>query len=316
VSALYAEGVLDSNSPNLPAAVALEIATGLVMGEELPYWQVQLDLGGAYRMLASDTPAGVRAIERREVDVAIVNPSVILTLAYRGTGPFSQPVPVRALGVVPSYDQLALCVSSDTGLTCLEDIPARQFPLRLSNRGQPGHSVHDVLDDVFTAAGFSREDIVRWGGSMHYDPGFFEPSRLGMVASHQVDAVFDEAVYLWLDKALDMGFRVLPLGAATLEKLESIGYRPTVIDKESYPGLAHDINTIDFSGFAIFVHADTPDDQVRLMCEGIERNRERIFWEGYGPLPTQFFCKDTPDGPLDVPLHPAAEAFWRQQGYL
>jgi TRAP-type uncharacterized transport system substrate-binding protein len=27
-------------------------------------------------------------------------------------------------------------------------------------------------------------------------------------------------------------------------------------------------------------------------------------------------CRDTPEGPLDVPLHPGAERYWREAGYL
>jgi hypothetical protein len=27
-------------------------------------------------------------------------------------------------------------------------------------------------------------------------------------------------------------------------------------------------------------------------------------------------CKDTPAGPLRIPLHPAAERYWRDAGYL
>jgi len=27
-------------------------------------------------------------------------------------------------------------------------------------------------------------------------------------------------------------------------------------------------------------------------------------------------CRDTADGPLVIPLHPAAEKFWRERGYL
>jgi TRAP-type uncharacterized transport system substrate-binding protein len=27
-------------------------------------------------------------------------------------------------------------------------------------------------------------------------------------------------------------------------------------------------------------------------------------------------CRDTIEGPLTIPLHPAAERFWRERGYL
>ena len=37
---------------------------------------------------------------------------------------------------------------------------------------------------------------------------------------------------------------------------------------------------------------------------------------GEGPLPLDVMCKDTAEGPLGIPLHPAAERFWREQGYL
>ena len=40
-----------------------------------------------------------------------------------------------------------------------------------------------------------------------------------------------------------------------------------------------------------------------------------IPWEGVGPLPLDRMSVDTREGPLDVPLHPAAEAYWRERGY-
>ncbi len=47
-----------------------------------------------------------------------------------------------------------------------------------------------------------------------------------------------------------------------------------------------------------------------------KRPQVNISWQGEGPMPLDRGCVDTPAGPLDVPLHPVAEAFWRSQGYL
>jgi len=44
--------------------------------------------------------------------------------------------------------------------------------------------------------------------------------------------------------------------------------------------------------------------------------RNRIPWAEEAPLPLAQMVRDTPEGHLEVPLHPAAEKFWRGHGYL
>ena len=72
----------------------------------------------------------------------------------------------------------------------------------------------------------------------------------------------------------------------------------------------------DFSGWPVYTHAATPDDVVTGFCQALEGCKDRIPWQGEGPLPLERMCKDSPEGPLDIPLHPAAEQFWRERGYL
>jgi TRAP-type uncharacterized transport system substrate-binding protein len=311
------------------AMLALDIAKGLALGNDRRFWQVKLEIEGVSSdgsplvLFGSDNPEGIQAVLERQVAMALVNPSVMLTLAYRGTGPFSEPLPVRAIAVNPSYDLFAFVVTADTGLTSLEDVREKQYPLRISLRGQRNHSLHPILDCVLDAAGFSLDDVVRWGGSIHYEPGFDNPEKSGfdsparieMAKDGTINAIFDEAVCKWLDDALKIGMRALPLGNATIRNLERLGFRPNVLDKATYPLLAEDVATIDFSGFAIFVHAGAPDDLVTSICAGLDLRRERIPWEGSGPLPIADMCRDTADGPLDVPLHPAAERYWHERGY-
>jgi hypothetical protein len=311
------------------ALLALEIAKGLALGNDRRFWQVKLQVEGVSSddrplvLFGSDNPEGIQAVVDREVAMALINPSVMLTLAYRGTGPFSEPLPVRAIAVNPSYDLFAFVAAADTGLTSLEDVRAKQYPLRISLRAQRNHSLHPILATVLAAAGFSLEDVVRWGGSIHYEPGFenpeksgFEsPARIEQAKDGTINAIFDEAVCKWLDPALEAGMRALPLGEATVRNLERLGFRRNVLDKATYPMLAADVETIDFSGFAIFVHAEAPDDLVTGICAGLDLRRDRIPWEGSGPLPIEDMCRDTADGPRDVPLHPAAERYWHERGY-
>jgi TRAP-type uncharacterized transport system substrate-binding protein len=309
--------------------VALEIAKGLALSEDRRFWQAMVEIEGAagdgstLSLFASDNPEGIHDVVERRAAMALVNPSVMLTLAYRGTGPFSEPLPVRAIAVMPSYDLFAFVVTADTGLTSLEDVRERRFPLQISLRGQRSHSIHSVLDSVLAAAGFSVADVERWGGGIHYESGFDAPERSGFdsparledAKNGTINAIFDEAIVRWLTPALRQGMRALPLGATTVRNLERIGFRRNVLDRATYPLLEADVETIDFSGFAVFVRDDAPDELVTAICAGLDLRSARIPWEGHGPLPIACMCRDTPDGPLDVSLHPAAERYWQGHGY-
>ena len=312
------------------AALALELAKGLAMSGDRRFWQIKLDVGGIaanggpLSLFASDNPEGIHAVVEGRMAMALVNPSVMLTLAYRGNGPFTEPQPVRAIAVIPSYDLFAFVVTPETGLTSLEDVRERKFPLKISLRGQRNHSLYPILDCVLAAAGFSMDEIIAWGGSVHHETGFDSPERSGfssparfeMAKAGTINCIFDEAVYRWVDEAQQIGMRVLTLGERTIEKLEPLGFRRNVLDKATYPRLDADVPTIDFSGFAIFVRTDAPDDLVTSICAGLDLRRASIPWEGFGPLPIADMCRDTSDGPLDVPLHPAAQRYWRDKGYV
>ena len=302
----------------------LEAASALAGDVSFPYRQARVSFRQQGRgdeewpvtFLASDTPDAIDEVAEGRAQVAIVNPAAPLALAYRGGGPYQAPVPVRTIAVIPSQDQLGFAVAERTGLTSLEEVRDRRYPLRLSLRRR-NHSTTFVVRQVLTAAGFSLEDIEEWGGDVRYDGGLPDlPNRWGLVERGEVDAVFEEAMGRWADKAATGGLRFLSVGGPLMERLQAVGLRRGIIAKEAHPSLPADVVTVDFSGWPIFTHADTPEDWVYAFCRALEERKDRIPWQGEGPLPLERMCRDTPEGPIDVPLHPGAERFWRELGYL
>ena len=268
-------------------------------------------------LFASDGPAAIDQVARGEVQLAIINPAGFLALAARGTGPFAAPIPLRAITIIPSPDQLAFAVTERTGLKSLREVRERRCPLRISLRGQKDHALHPVVNAVFAAAGFSLVDIRAWGGQVRYDDGLPQTdNRLGAVARGEVDMVVDEAVRGWVNAAAAAGMRVLQLEEPMLAQLEALGLRRALIPRTRYPNLSQDVPTLDFSGFAVYTHVDVPDEIITSICAALEARKERIGWQEPGPLPLDRMCRDTPDGPLVIPLHRAAEKFWREKGYL
>lgn len=307
--------------PLIRSRLMLEVASELV-GE--PDWddrQVRIQFrpqgGDTWRfcLFGSDAASAVNTVAAGEADVAIVNPGAVLAMAYRGAGPFPAPVPVRTLYVISQFDQLAFCVRGDTGLRSVKDIKDQRYPLRVSLRGQSDHSVHLLVNLVLAELGFSLKDVVSWGGRVSYDEGI-PPYRLPAVERGELDAIFDEGIPTFARRAFELGMRFLPVEEDALQRLEAIGIPRAVISREEYPQLEADVPTINFSGWPVFCLDSLPDRVVRSFCAALDK-RHRLIpgWE-QDHIDIGEGVRNTPAAPLTVPFHPAAEAYWRERGYL
>ena len=291
--------------------LVLEVASELVDQPEWRYRQTRVNLreqggdGWPIALFGSDSPAAIAQVASGEVQVAMINPAAPLALALRGKGPFREPIALRAIAVVPSPDQLAFAVTKQTGVHSLRELRERRLPLRVSIRGQMDHSLHLVVKEILSAVGFSLEDITSWGGQVRYDPGLPKgPNRLGAMQRGEVDMIIDEAVHNWLNVALESEMHVLPLDESMLTQLETLGFQRAVLPKADYPKLDSDVPTLDFSGFPVYTHANVPDSIVTAVCAALEERKEKIVWQEPGPLPLESMCRDTPSGPLNIPLQP------------
>src|SRR5579871_2540033 len=261
-------------------SLMLEVAAELARVASWPHKQplIQMRAQGAdewaVTLFGSDSPDAVHLVARKEVTFAIVNPGAILALALRGLGPFPEPVPVRTIAVMPQFDQLGFAVTADTGLTTLTQLRDQQYPLKVTLRGQRNHSQHVVIREVLAAIGMKVEDIEAWGGELIYEPGTPD-ARLATVRSGRANALWDEAMPMYAADAIAMGMRFLTLEPDHLQKLREMGLRAIPLSA-AYPQVKEEIWTIDFSGWPIYTHADTPDDIVEAFCRALDTRKDRI----------------------------------------
>ncbi len=95
-----------------------------------------------------------------------------------------------------------------------------------------------------------------------------------------------------------------------------MGVPRAVIPRAEYPELEADIPTVNFSGWPVFCLESLPADTVRAFCAALEARHRRIpGWE-QEHIDLAEGVRNTPSAPLTVPLHPAAEEYWRERGYL
>lgn len=316
------------NAATMRARFVLEMAGAMAANRDDIYRQavVRMDsIGSAgeisrpIELSSFSTFDGISRVVSGEIDLAFINPSAMLAVACKGGGAsFTTPQPVRTVAVLPSPDQCMFAVRTETGLTHIEDIGREKYPLKLRLRGVKNHCLHNMLDDLCAAAGFSLSDIESWGGEVQKVGGlpWFGTPKFEALAQGEITAIFDEGVYRWAGAVTSAGITALKMAEDTAQKLEAMGYRRNTLSRADYPTLPDDILTLDFSGWPVFVREDADDDFVRRICAGLEARKSVIPWEGEGPLPLDQMCIDSAAAPLGAPLHPAAEKFWAEQGYL
>ncbi|HLN85989.1 MAG TPA: hypothetical protein VK200_05990, partial [Candidatus Limnocylindrales bacterium] len=164
--------------PQIRATTGLELATGIFakcsdgLAKQL---SISLTAGKRengpteFRIgINGDVYGGMRApleVGMRRVDIAYVNPSAMVAMAYRGKGYYKQKMELRVLGCFPSWDRIALVVSKDLGIKSIADIVRRKIPLHVSTRlSGVDNGTYFTIATILGFYGFSFEQIKKWGG--------------------------------------------------------------------------------------------------------------------------------------------------------
>jgi uncharacterized protein len=266
---------------------------------------------------------GMRApieVGTRRVDIAYINPSALVAMAYRGKGYYKQKLPLRVLAGFPSWDRIAIVVSKNMGVKSLHDVAQRKIPLRVSTRlSGVNNGTYYTISTILSLYGLSFKKIKRWGGKVQECARPFAPERLTGIAQHSLDAVFDEGISTldgWLDQGLENGYEVLSLEPDIVKKLESMGYTKAILPKARYRQLKDDVLSLDFSGWSLVTHRWLPKKLAYAAVETIDERQRVIPVDDDKPLDMKDLCRSTEKCPLRIPLHPGALKYYTEKGYL
>ena len=258
-------------------------------------------------------------VGNKKYHFSFANPAGLARMALLGRGPYRRKIPLRAIGVFPSWDRLVFAVRKDTGISFIEEIKEKRFPLRVSTRtGGKSHATLFAIEEVLKAYGFGLSDIEKWGGKILRAGSPSSPERTAHIQSGEADAVFDEGVKSWGDLALKSGMTFLPVKEDVLRRMERMGFARATISRDHYPELEGEIMTLDFSGWLFFCPKMLPRGVAHLMARAIDLCHSSIPADSFDrkPMTMEEFCQGGEGGPLAIPLHPGAKRYYRQKGYL
>mgnify|MGYP003342252527 CR=1 FL=1 len=156
----------------------MNVVVGSGSGEEFRPW-LQMASGSAIMAVG---------VAKGQVSAAFVNPSAMLTQAYRGTGLFHAPLPVRIVAMYPSYDRFVFMLNPKTGLKSLKDVKDRKYPLYVSVKEDVTHSTRVFIDQALSYYGFSLADIISWGGRLNLTGAPNDKRRMDALADGSLEA--------------------------------------------------------------------------------------------------------------------------------
>jgi len=262
--------------------------------------------------MATGSPILAHAVAKGSLEMAFVNPSALLTQAYRGVGLFKAPLPLRIVGVWPTLDWFVFAVKKSLGFKTLADVKKARYPLQVSVKEDVTHSTRVLTEQVLALYGFSLADIERWGGRLHMSGSPSDKRRMEPMRAGTLDAIFDEALVIWFDEALQHDLVPLAIEPEIFAELNALGWRRGVVPKSLYPRLPADTPAIDYSGWPLYANAALDADTVYKLCAGFAARADEIPWEDSFTGEVSQVWRDTLATPIDVPLHPGAERFLRE----
>ncbi|MCP2338961.1 TAXI family TRAP transporter solute-binding subunit [Actinomadura rupiterrae] len=302
------------------------MAIGSLLANGMGGYRSPLPDGSTIAAVTGTPPArlgmdGPGLVARGRYHFGITTPTWALRMACEGKGPYREPLPLRAVAGFAHDDRLALAVRAETGITSLRQIAAAKPALNVSMPGREmGHPARWVMDEILGWYGFSQEDLESWGGRLLDDRPRSQNSPDAVPADPSFDAVFDEAIMTmrWRKLTTQYDLAFLPLDDDVLRRATAMGMPAGVIEKGRLRGVEQDVPTIDFSGWVLYTAADAPDELVRLAVRALDEQKDTISGRFTGPtrpltspVDMREVCRNLP-----VPLHPGAEAYYRDNGYL
>jgi TRAP transporter TAXI family solute receptor len=265
---------------------------------------------------------GVLAVADGQADFTATASGTEIRLANDGGAPFQKPLKGKFLYVMQLYDNqfihfiMTKAWADANGIKSWEDLAAKKPRMRLAiNRPDNPQTTIGGPYEVMKAAGFTIDDIEKWGGS--YVLG---NSAIGLAAITDGKAdVFMNARNLGDSLIKDIaGKRELLWidgNPGMVQKAAAVfNNRMDMVPKGTYPFMEKDYPTVRM-WISLVAGAHVPDEIVYKYVKAIAENEGRVQAIG-GSLKTSFTTQKMATNPAELPYHPGALRYYREKGMV
>jgi TRAP-type uncharacterized transport system substrate-binding protein len=237
-----------------------------------------------------------------------VTSSAMLSSAYYGSSgnkePFSN---LRLIAKIEDPFYFLVAARKESGIRDFARIKQLQQPVRIMG-------ADNNMMTILKYYGISADDIKAWGGKIGVTmeealKGDFDIVS-GFLASPSLNP--ESSSWTTLSQKFDLYFFELPEELLKMMVQQNVDAEFVEVRHSLLRGINRRIKTLGRSGESFFARDDTPEQAAYDLAKAIDKNHSALKWF----IRVYTYDPDTVWKNFGVPLHPGAEKYYREAGYI
>ena len=250
---------------------------------------------------------GVNVRVDARVDFGVTS-SAMLSAAYNSTlagkGPYRN---LRLIAKIEDPFYYLVAARKESGINDLVSIRQKKLPVRIM--GADGNMM-----TILKYYGMTAEEIIAWGGKTGVSPEEALKGEFDILAGFLASPAMNPESSYWttLSQNFDLYFLDLPEDLLKLIAQQNVDAEFVEVHQNLLRGVNRRIRTLGRSGEAVFARDDTPAQAAYDLAKAIDENHGALKWF----IRVYTYDPKTVWQNFGVPLHPGAERYYREAGYI
>jgi uncharacterized protein len=250
---------------------------------------------------------GVNTRVNAQVDFGVTS-SAMLSSAYKtglaGGGPYKN---LRLIAKIEDPFYYLIAVKKESGIKDFARIKQQRLPVKIVGADAN-------MTAILKYYGITADSIRAWGGKTGVTNEEAKKGEFDMIAGFLASPALNPESSIWtiLSQKFDLYFLELPEELLKQLAQQNVDAELVTVHQNLLRGINRRIKTLGRSGEAIFARDDTPAQAAYDLAKAIEDNHGALKWF----IRVYTYDPKTVWQNFGVPLHPGAERYYREAGYL
>jgi uncharacterized protein len=237
-----------------------------------------------------------------------VTSSAMLSSAYNNTlsgkGPFKN---LRLIAKIEDPFYYLVAVKKESGIKDFNRIKQNRIPVRIM-----GNDANMMA--ILKYYNITADDVKAWGGKLGVPVDEALKGDFDIVAGFLGSPSLNPESSYWttLSQKFDLYFIELPEDLLKLIAQQNVDAEFVEVHHSLLKGINRRIKTLGRSGEAVFARDDTPEQAAYDLAKAIDENHGALKWF----IRIYTYDPKTVWQNYGVPLHPGAEKYYREAGYM